>query len=198
MLRLSIRAALSAALLIALSAGLTAAPQVATKKAPPRVNASAAVIQEFLKRVDGYVVQHKKLEDTLPPLPKQTTPQQIDAHQRALALLIQTARKEAKPGDLLTPAMQQRIRTLLRPIFAGKEGQQIKNEILDNEYKGNVKLAVNGRYPDDVPVSTMPPQVLAALPKLPGELEYRFILNSLILFDTHAHIIVDFMERGFI
>ena len=43
----------------------------------------------------------------------------------------------------------------------------------------------------------MPPQVLVALPKLPEELEYRFIQNSLILFDPHAHIIVDYMDRAF-
>ena len=198
MLRPSIRAASSAALLIACSVALAAAPQVAPRKAPPRVNANAAVIQDFLKRVDGYVGQHKKLEATLPALPKQTTPQQIDTHQRALAILVQEARKDARPGELLTPAMQQRIRALLRPIFTGLDGQQIKNEILDNESKSSVKLVVNGRYPDEVPVSTMPPQVLKTLPKLPGELEYRFIQNNLILFDTHGHIIVDFMERAFI
>ena len=81
--------------------------------------------------------------------------------------------------------------------FAGKDGLQIKNEILDKEYKGAVKLAVNGRYPDDVPISTVPPQVLAQLPKLPEELEYRFIRTNLILFDPHAHIIADFVERAF-
>jgi hypothetical protein len=43
----------------------------------------------------------------------------------------------------------------------------------------------------------MPPQVLMALPKLSEELEYRFIQRALILFDPHAHIIADFMERAF-
>jgi hypothetical protein len=186
-----LRAAVPAAVLLGLTVSLGAAPQRG------RVNPNATTIKEFLKRVDDYVALHKKLENTLPPLPKQTTPQQIDAHERALAKLIQAARKNAKPADMLFPAMQRLVRTLLRPIFTGKDGLQIKNEIVDNEYKGNVKLAVNGRYPDEVPVSTMPPQVLQALPKLPEELEYRFIQHSLILFDPHAHIIADFMERAF-
>ena len=190
MLRTGTRSAILGALLIALPAGTGAAQ-------PPRVNASAAVIQDFLKRVDGYVAHHKKLESTLPKLPEQTTPQLIDTHQRALAALIQAERQHARPGDLLTPAMQQRIRTLLRPVFSGADGRQIRDEIVDREYKGNVKLAVNGRYPDEVPISTVPPQVLRALPKLPEELEYRFIQNSLILFDSHAHIIVDYMNRAF-
>lgn len=169
-----------------------------TRAAAPRVNPDAAVIQDFLKRVGGYVALHKKLEAALPNLPAQTTPEVMDAHQRALSKRIQEARKTAKPGEILSPAMQRRIRTLLRPIFSGKDGQQIKAEILDNEYKGSVRLAVNGRYPDEIPISTVPPQVLSALPKLPEALEYRFIQNSLILFDQHAHIIVDFMDRAFI
>jgi hypothetical protein len=177
---------------------LSAAQQKPTPPgAKPAVNSNAATLKEFTKRVDDYVALHKKLESQLPDLAKQTTPEAIDKHQRALAVLIQAQRKTARPGDIFTPAMQRLVRNLLRPVFSGKDGQQIKNEILDNEYKGAVKLSVNGRYPDDVPISTVPPQVLAQLPKLPEELEYRFIRNNLILFDPHAHIIVDFVERAF-
>ncbi|HVD93013.1 MAG TPA: hypothetical protein VNC21_12045 [Vicinamibacterales bacterium] len=178
--------------MLSLPLALAAAPQ--TK---PRVNPNAVTIKEFLKRVDVYVALHKKLEATLPALPKQTDPTVIDKHERALARLVQEGRKDAKPGDLLFPAIQRVVRSLLRPIFTGKAGTQIRGEIVDNEYKGNVKLVVNGRYPDEVPISTVPPQVLEALPKLPEELEYRFIQNTLILFDPHAHVIADFMERAF-
>jgi hypothetical protein len=187
--------ALLGALLIGLAPLAGAAPQTPTTN--PGVNADAAAIQDFLKRVDDYVKLHRKLEDTIPKLSKQTTPEEIDRHERALAKLIQEARKDAKQGDLLTPAMQRLIRRLLRPIFAGRGSAQIKDEIMDREFKGNVKLAVNARYPDEVPISTVPPQVLAQLPKLPEELEYRFIRKNLILFDPHAHIIADYMERAF-
>ena len=44
-----------------------------------------------------------------------------------------------------------------------------------DENPGRLQLQVNARYPESVPVSTVPPQVLQALPKLPEELEYRFI-----------------------
>jgi hypothetical protein len=168
-----------------------------TPKAPPAVNANAATLKEFTRRVDEYVAVHKKVESTLPNLPKQTTPQAIDKHQRALATLIQQARKTAKQGDVFHPAMQRLLRNLLRPIFSGADGAQIKAEILDNEYKGNVKLVVNGRYPDEVPISTVPPQVLAQLPRMPEELEYRFVQTNLILFDTHAHTIADYVVDAF-
>lgn len=171
--------------------------QAAAQVKPARVNPNATTLKEFMRRVDQYAALHKKLESTLPSLPKQTNPTEIDQHERALAKLIQDARKDAKVGDIFTPAMQQLVRTLLRPIFRGKDGLQIKSEILDKEYKGSVKLAVNVRYPDEVPISTVPPQVLAQLPKLPEELEYRFIQSNLILFDTHSHTIADFIERAF-
>jgi hypothetical protein len=189
-------------LLLGVIALTLAAPLPGFQKKPPppkkpAVNPDAAVIADFVKRVDGYAALHKKLEGTLPTLPKQTTPQQMDAHERALAKLIQDGRASAKQGDLFTPSMQRLVRRLLAPVFTGRAGAQIKAEITDKEYKGTVKLAVNGRYPDEVPVSTMPPQVLQALPKLPEELEYRFVLTSLILFDPHAHIIPDFVEHAF-
>lgn len=191
------RVSLCSLLLGALVIGLPSGAGAGSQANNPPVNANAAAMQDFLKRVDQYVALHKKLEDTLPKLPAQTTPQQIDAHERALSMLIQDGHKGAKPGDIFTPGMQRFIRTLLRPSFAGAAGVQTRKEILDNEYKGNVKLAVNGRYPDEIPISTMPPQILAALPKLPEELEYRFIQNNLILFDPHAHLIIDFMVRAF-
>jgi hypothetical protein len=185
------------AVLVAIVLNLPARTGAAQKQPPARVNPNAAVMADFAKRVDAYVSLHRKFEATLPKLSKQTDPKEMDTHERALAKLIQDGRKDAKPGDLFTPNMQRVVRALFRPIFSGKAGAQIKSEITDKEYKGNVKLVVNGRYPDDVPVSTVPPQVLEGLPKLPEELEYRFIRNSLLLVDSHAHIIVDFMDRSF-
>lgn len=168
----------------------------AVQKTRPATNATAATLQEFKKRIDDYVALHNKIEGTLPALPKQTDPITIDKHQRAMASLLQSARKGARHGDIFAPAMQRLVRTLLRPIFRGADGTQIKNEILDAEYK-DVKLVVNGRYPDEVPISTVPPQVLQQLPKLGEALEYRFVKTTMILFDSHAHLIVDFVERAF-
>lgn len=172
-------------------------PTTPEKPSTQSVNPRAATLADFTKRVEAYVELHKKLEATLPKLPDQTDPYQIDRHQRAMLRLMQDARKTARQGDLFTPAMQRLVRDLLRPVFSGADGRQLKAEILDNEYKGNVKVAVNARYPDEVPISTVPPQVLAQLPKLPEELEYRFVQTSMILFDPHAHIIADYIPQAF-
>jgi hypothetical protein len=57
-----------------------------------------------------------------------------------------------------------------------------------------IKLTVNSRYPDTVPLTTVPPQVLQTMPKLTEDVEYRFIGDWLILLDVHAHVIADFIE----
>ena len=173
------------------------APATSPKKSVNPNDADAAIIKEFLARVDTYVALHKQLEGTMPALPKQTNPQQIDQHERRLAKLIQGARKTAKQGDLFTAQMQALVRRLLRPVFAGADGAHVRSEIMDNESKANVVLTPTGRYPDEIPVSTVPPQVLANLPKLAEELEYRFVRQNLILFDPHAHVIPDWVPQAF-
>ena len=173
------------------------APATSPKKHVNPNDSNAAAIKEFLKRIDAYVALHKKAEDTLPALPKQTDPKQIDQHERALGRLIQEARKGAKQGDIFTPQMQALVRRLMVPVFRGADGAHVKAEILDNEYKGSVTLTPNGRYPDEIPVSTVPPQVLQNLPKLPEELEYRFVRQNLIVFDPHAHLIPDWVPQAF-
>ena len=65
------------------------------------------------------------------------------------------------------------------------------------QYTEGARLQVNMRYPDTVPLSTVPPQVLANLPTLPEDLEYRFVGDRLILLDSHAHIIADYVEKVF-
>ena len=159
------------------------------------VNPDAKALEGFLLRVNEYVALHQKLEGTLPKLSKEATPVDIDRHQRALGKLIQDARRQSKQGDIFTPESQAVIKRLLARVFGGPDGAALKASIMD-ENPGIPKLNVNDRYPDTVPVSTIPPQVLAGLPRLPEEMEFRFVGDDLILMDTHAHIISDFIPRA--
>ena len=155
----------------------------------------AQTVAAFNQRLKQYADLHNKLEKTLPPLPKETSPAAIDKHQRALEALMQAERKTARRGDLFGADGERMFRRLFAQIFAGAEGAKLKATIMDENPIG-IKLAVNSRYPDEVPLSTMPPQVLALLPKLPEDIEYRFIGNRLILLDVHAHTVADFIENA--
>lgn len=159
------------------------------------VNPEARALEGFLQRVNEYVAIHQKLENSLPKLSKEATPVDIDRHQRALGRLIQDARRRTKQGDIFTPESQAVIKQLLARVFGGPDGAALKASIMD-ENPGIPKLNVNDRYPDTVPVSTIPPQVLQGLPRLPEEMEFRFVGDDLILMDTHAHIIADFVPHA--
>src|SRR5688500_7648288 len=73
-----------------------AAVQPAQNEARPQSTANAEALAEFNQRVTAYSALHKKLEATLPTLPKETTPEIIHKHQRALEKLMMEARKDAK------------------------------------------------------------------------------------------------------
>ncbi|HEY0876383.1 MAG TPA: hypothetical protein VGD94_23115 [Vicinamibacterales bacterium] len=163
---------------------------------PTVVSAEAQTLAEFNQRLKRYSELHKRLESTLPSRSADADPTTIEAHQRGLEKLLKAERKDAKQGDIFTPTTRRVLRQLLAGVLGGGDGAALKATIMD-ENPGKITLAVNSRYPDDLPVSTVPPQVLAALPKLPEELEYRFIGNRLILLDVHAYTVVDYMDNAF-
>ncbi len=159
----------------------------------PLSPADAQALSTMNDRLKDYIDLHTKLERSLPSLPKDATPQQIDKNQRAFEILVRNARRAAKPGDIFTPEARPVIKRLLATVFGGPEGQQLKSSIMDENPVG-INFSVNARYPDTVPLSSVPPQVLQTLPKLSEDLEYRFIDDRLILLDTHAHVIADFID----
>jgi hypothetical protein len=161
----------------------------------PRVNLDAKVMVAFEERLKTYVALHRKVEATLPGLPKEATPEQINGHQVALAQLIAKARAKSEVGDIFDKDTRALFRRHLARVFAGPQGRDLRATIMD-ENPGKLRLHVNGRYPESVPVTTVPPQVLSALPKLPADLEYRFIGDRLILHDIHAHTIVDYIDNA--
>ena len=158
----------------------------------PPVNPDAKAIADFQARLKDYVALHQKLENTLPPMARQAPPEQVAQHRKQLAGLIVTARPKAAVGELFTQDIRAVIRRVLARVLGGPNGKVLKSAIMDENPPGLV-LKVNMLYPEDRPLSTMPPEVLKDLPKLPEELEYRFVSDDLIALDTHAHIIVDFI-----
>jgi hypothetical protein len=158
-----------------------------------RVNPDAALSVEFLKGVQAYVELHQKLEATLPQRPEHGTPQEITAYEDSLARLIVAARSNARQGDLLSQKVRSYFRRQIGGVLRGPDGAAIRHSVLE-ENPGKVALRVNARYPDGVPLSTVPSQVLGALPKLPPHIEYRFIGDRLLLLDVHSQLVVDYMS----
>jgi septal ring factor EnvC (AmiA/AmiB activator) len=189
---LSLRA-IPAVFAVVASLLLAPATLAAAQGATQRVNPNAKAIAEFQEEINEYVELHRKLERTLPDLPRDASPEVVDKHHRAMERLIQQARKNDGVGDIFESDVRPVLRKLLHGLFSGPEGRKLRMAVMEENPGEAVRLVVNARYPDTVPLSSVPPQILKALPPLPDELEYRFIGRSLILLDVHAYIIADYL-----
>ena len=173
---------------IALSAGAAQAPK---GTAGEKVNPNTAAIKSFLDRANDYIGLQKKVDDGLPKLSGDDDPSKIEAHQAAMAARIKIARANAKPGDIfgdLVPIVKSVIRedAQLRKMRDSKAAME--------EVPKFDPPKINAAYPEKLPLATVPPLILDALPRLPEGLEYRFMGNDLILRDTKANLIADFIN----
>lgn len=161
----------------------------------PEESAALATMNDRLK---AYVDLHRDVERGLPKVPNDATPQQIHDRQIQLQRRLQQRRASAPVGDIFTAEARPVIIRLLARVFEGPEGRQLKAAIMDENPidLASYKLRVNAAYPDNVPVTTVPTDVLQTLPQLTEDLEYRFIGDALILFDVHAHTIADYIEHA--
>ncbi len=152
----------------------------------------APVLGDFKARVEKYDQLRKKADDSAPPLKESSDPAKIKEAQHALAERIGAARAGVKPGEIFTPEIAPVIKRLLRP----EAKQHDTKEAMKEDQPVVVSFKVNGPYPDKEPVATVPPNVLAALPQLPKDIEYRFIEKHLILRDARANLIIDYIPNA--
>jgi hypothetical protein len=149
---------------------------------------------EFKARVDEYAKLHERLAKGNAEPRETADPAKLNAASSTLAARIQAARKDAKQGDIFTPAVRPVFRRLLAPELKGEEGREAKAALKDDApAPGTVPFKVNAKYPDGQPLPTVPANILITLPPLPMPLEYRIVGQHLLLLDTGADLIVDYI-----
>ncbi len=171
-------------------ASIVAGPAVALH-AQEKVNAEGAIVKGFLDRVNEYLELHEEAAEGIPDLKPTDEPSKLEAYQAALTARIKIARKNAKPGDIFgdaTPLFRKVIRT-----DAADRTKSEKRSTAESVPKRE-QLRINVPYPEKVPVATMPPLMLGEFPRLPDGIEYRLTGNDLVLYDTKANLIVDFIQ----
>ena len=90
--------------------------------------------------------------------------------------------------------MRRTFRQLLAPELKGEDGRDAKAVLKDDApAPGTVPFKVNAKYPENQPKPTMPANLLLNLPRLPEPLEYRVVGQHLLLLDTAADVIVDYI-----
>ena len=157
-------------------------------------------LRHFEKAVAEYAeLQAKQLARLGPRVPADAG--KTLAAQKALARAIAAKRAGAKPGDVFRPGVRPLFRRLVAAQLQGPEAIDARRTLLEgnpgeDEPPVPVDVRVNAIYPAGAARSTMPPSVLLTLPPLPPALEYRFVGRDLILLDTVAQLIVDFLPAA--
>jgi len=144
------------------------------------------IVRDFSTRVQNYFDLRSKLEQGLPPFRVTEDVAEIRRVQRALARAIQAARHGAREGDIFSPA----ISLEFKQVLALEMNANAWAVIMDDN-PGEFSNEINGIYPDGKPYSTVPGTILAVLPALPDDVEYRFLGRHLILLDVRADVILD-------
>jgi hypothetical protein len=113
-------------------------------------------------------------------------PTEIRRAVHALAKRIRVARAGAQEGEIFTPTISVEFKNVLLLEMNANTWAAVMD---DNP--GEFSNEINDTYPEERPLSTVPPNVLAVLPRLPDDIQYRFVGRHLILLDTRASVILD-------
>jgi hypothetical protein len=116
--------------------------------------------------------------------------------QNAQAAAIRARRAGAKAGDVLGPGVAPIIARVVKEELTKLAGERRKIEKENPEVETPhvpVVLALDAEYPPAASVSTVPPELLLRLPRLPEGVEYRFVGKDLVLRDVDANLIIDYL-----
>lgn len=164
------------------------------KETPFETKTEEAALARFKKNVSDYVAL------TRAEMAKLGKPSSPDAH-KGLTQAIVTRRAAAKQGDIFPPEIQPLFRRIIAEQVKGPATQAAKKAVVEGnpEHQANspaVVVKVNGPYTSGASRSTVPASILAALPALPEPLQYLFVGPDLVLVDSVAQIIIDFIPAA--
>jgi hypothetical protein len=140
----------------------------------------------FDAKIDRYFALRSRLELGLPAVVVTTDVAQIKRGTLSLAHAIRRARPGAVEGDFFSAATGLEMRRALAIVVDADTWILIMD---DNP--GSFRSPIDGPYPDGKKHAMMPGTVLARLPQLPDDIEFRFIGPHLILYDVRANTIID-------
>ena len=172
------------------SDGFTHVPVRAEQRSvtPAAATASPASLAAFKQRVDAYVKLRKDIAKDMPEVKETGDPKKISEREKKLGDAIAMARSSAKAGDIIGDLAPYLSRILAEDWNSRTEAE--KKGLLE-EIPPNLVLKVNQAYPTTIPLVSVPGKLLAQLPMLPEEVEYRIVDRRLLLRDRDANVIVD-------
>lgn len=155
----------------------------------------AAAIRRFDAAIANYIALRTRLLNEVHAPKPESTSTGLNQASDALAAAIQRSRRNARPGDLFVApaaiAIKKRIVDTIQ-----RENLELVLSNIDDEERGAASPRIHMRFPAAAAMATMPPSLLAVLPNLPKELEYRIVGEYLILRDVEAALVVDVISSA--
>ena len=151
-----------------------------------RVQIWGFIMADFSTRVLTYFELRRTLEEGLPPLKVTNDPGEFMRAELALARRIRVAREGDEQGEIFTQVISGEFKRILLLEMNASTWAAIMD---DNP--GEFSNLINGAYPKSKPHSTVPANIMARLPRLPKDIQYRFLGRHLILYDVRANVILD-------
>ncbi len=156
-----------------------------------RLSAEPNAERQFLQSVESYMALRRQLEHQLPPFALSADVDAIHRASDARFAAMRRARAAARPGDIFNAGVSELYRVRIRHGFTvrGDDASELIEEMNEGGERWRPAV-VNGRFSWKTAAAT-PAHVLAVLPVLPPELQYRFVGPDLVLVDLDASFIVD-------
>ena len=150
----------------------------------------AATVKDFQGRVAKYLEVHKATGVANKP---SDSPNKLADQKQLAEEKIREARPAAKQGDIFAPPIGAYFKKQIAATLQGPEGAKVRASLRRAEPLPNLRLEVNEKYPQNLPLQSTPPTLLLNLPRLPGELQYRIVGSTLVLYDTASNLVVDLL-----
>jgi hypothetical protein len=156
------------------------------------VNPRATALADFQARLEQYLELRASLAGKLKPLSVTAESAELSARQESLAAAMRTARRNAKRGDLIPAGVAEQIGRTIAADLKRRRADVEKATLADVPDRQPV---INKTYPAPEALPTVPPLLLANLPRLPDNLQYRYYGRSVVLLDGDLEIIVDYIPN---
>jgi hypothetical protein len=154
---------------------------------------SADVLRDFQQRVHAYVTLHREIERLLPPLEVSPDAREIQRRSDRLAIEIVAARQGVGEGAIIDAAVGAIFKSRIDEALGDRDRAAVLAAARNGGGEGAAAPEVHARFPWRSG-SFMPAAVIAALPELPPELQYRFVGADLVLVDIGAGLVVDVLR----
>ena len=173
-------------------------PTTVATPANPAVEPFTRAIQTYVDKTQSYRKQAAQDQAAVAghQEPTSQAAEAVRTRQRSLAEAIRTkVRPDAKQGDVFVPSAAAALQKTIDDLFKSEKRDLLIDEFAEQN-EGEHRQSKTVVIGDHIDAPLAPPLLVETLPLLPKQLEYDFLGRSLVLRDTDADVVVDYLPQA--